>query len=160
MDALPFLELLARELNKTGLEAILVGNAAAALQGAPVTTIDFDFLFRNTARNVAKVKTLAKALDATVARPFYPSSGMYRLTRVSDNLQVDLMTAIDGVRSFESLRAQSEKATFDGHPLLVASLKAIIESKRAAGRPQDMAVLGILEETLHEKEARKPEGTA
>ena len=35
-------------LEKAGLEAVLIGNAGAALQGAPVTTVDFDFFFRRT----------------------------------------------------------------------------------------------------------------
>jgi hypothetical protein len=38
-----------------------------------------------------------------------------------------------------------------GHTLLVANLKDIIASKRAAGRPRDKAVLEILEKTLREK---------
>jgi hypothetical protein len=41
---------------------------------------------------------------------------------------------------------------FDGCTLLVADLRDIINSKREAGRPQDHAVLGILEATLNEKE--------
>jgi hypothetical protein len=48
MDARPFLETLARLLEETGLEAILIGNAAAALHGAPVTTIDIDLMFCKT----------------------------------------------------------------------------------------------------------------
>jgi hypothetical protein len=38
-----------------------------------------------------------------------------------------------------------------GLELLVADLKDIIASKRAAGRPRDKAVLEILERTLREK---------
>ena len=34
--------MVARTLDEHGLEAIMVGNAAAALQGAPVTTVDID----------------------------------------------------------------------------------------------------------------------
>jgi hypothetical protein len=71
----------AREMRAVSLEAVLIGNAAAALQGAPVTTIDFDFLFRKTPRNMAKMKALARALRATIFRPYYPASDFYRLMR-------------------------------------------------------------------------------
>jgi hypothetical protein len=59
MDARPILETVVRVLGEAGLEVILVGNAAAALHGAPVTTIDFDFLFRPTPGNIRKLKTVA-----------------------------------------------------------------------------------------------------
>ena len=45
MDVTPHLVEIGRGLRKAGLEAVLIGNAAAALQGAPVTTVDFDFMF-------------------------------------------------------------------------------------------------------------------
>lgn len=48
MDAFPLLALIAESLERHRLEAVLIGNSAAALQGAPVTTVDFDFLFRKT----------------------------------------------------------------------------------------------------------------
>ena len=72
MDAAPFLAEISRRLDAVGLEAILIGNAAAALHGAPVTTIDFDFLFRKTPRNLQKLKAFARALDATILRPYIP----------------------------------------------------------------------------------------
>jgi hypothetical protein len=45
MDARPVLFRIARLLAEHGLEAVLIGNAAAALQGAPITTVDFDSCF-------------------------------------------------------------------------------------------------------------------
>ena len=42
-----------RALAEARLEAVLIGNAAAALRGAPVTTLDFDFCFRATRMAVA-----------------------------------------------------------------------------------------------------------
>jgi hypothetical protein len=159
MDARPLLESLARALNDAGLEAILIGNAAAALHGAPVTTIDFDFYLRKTPRNIAKLKAVARALDAVLLRPFYPASGLYRLVREEDGLQADFMTVVDGVKSFASLRAGSTALDFDGSRVLVASLGAVIASKRAANRPRDLAVLDILERVLGEKEARDKKAT-
>ena len=73
MDARPTLFTLARILDEQGLEAIMIGNAAAALHGAPVTTLDFDFLFRKTPGNLRKLKAVAKNLGAILLRPYYPS---------------------------------------------------------------------------------------
>jgi hypothetical protein len=160
MDARPVLSLLAKVLADHNLEAILIGNAAAALQGAPVTTVHVDFLFRKTPRNVAKLKAVAKALGATLMRPYYPASDLFRLERDEDGLQVDFMAGIHGVRSFEGLRSRAQPWEFGGAPLLVADLADIVRSKRAAGRRRDRAVLDILERTLHEKETAQPPGTA
>jgi hypothetical protein len=91
VDAKPALVEIGRVLGELNFEAILIGNAAAALQGAPVTTIDFDFLFRKTPRNLAKLKTLAGRLNATVLRPYYPVSDLYRVTREDDGLQIDFI---------------------------------------------------------------------
>jgi hypothetical protein len=154
MDARPLLETLARALDRAGLEAILIVNAAAALHGAPVTTIDFDFFFRKTPRNLRKLKALARDLDAILLRPYYPVSDLYRMIREDDGLQADFMGTIHGIRSFEALRASSDRVEFGGCPILVASLSAIVQSKRAAGRPRDKAVLDILERALHEEQAR------
>jgi predicted nucleotidyltransferase len=164
MDSRPVLESLTRILHEVGLEAILIGNAAAALQAAPVTTIDFDFLFRKTPRNMQKLKALARALKGVILRPYYPSSDLFRLVRDDDGLQVDFMTAIHGVKSFSGLRARSHAVVFGGHTLWVADLEDVLRSKRAAGRPRDKAVLDILEKALDERsrqekgKARRPEG--
>jgi hypothetical protein len=56
MDARPLLIRIAKMLEQHGLEVVLIGNAAAALQGAPVTTVDFDFMFRKTPVNLRKLK--------------------------------------------------------------------------------------------------------
>ncbi len=151
VDAAPCLAEVGRSLAEVGLEAVLIGNAAAALQGAPVTTVDLDFLFRRTPRNIGKLKQLATRLRATVLRPYYPVSDLFRLVRDDDGLQVDFMGSIHGIRSFEGLRDRGRTIRIAGVELRVACLADIIRSKRAAGRPRDLAVLPLLEKAREEE---------
>ena len=133
------------------LEAVLIGNAAAAIHGAPVTTLDFDFMFRATPLNLAKLKRFADRLEAVILRPYYPMSALYRVMNEDRGLQADFMPTIHGVKSFNSLRSRAEKIELGGHVLWVADLADIIASKKAAGRARDRAVLEVLEKTLSEK---------
>jgi hypothetical protein len=159
MDAAPLLAEVARHVRDAKLEAVLIGNAAAALRGAPVTTVDFDFMFRATPRNLAKLRTIARALHATILRPYYPASDLYRIVRDDDGLQVDFMGTIHGVRSFEGLRDRASIIEIDGLPLSVASLDDVIRSKRSARRPRDLAVLALLEKA-REEASPQPKGRA
>jgi hypothetical protein len=152
MNAEPLLSLIARLFKRHRLEAVLIGNAAAALQGAPVTTIDLDFMFRKTPANLKKLCALAESLDAVIMRPFYPVSGLFRIVRDSDGLQLDFMPAIHGVKSFASLRSRASLVEFNKSELLVAALSDIIKSKIAAGRDKDRAVISILQKVADEKE--------
>ncbi len=151
MNATPLLESIVAALADVRLEAILIGNAAAAIQGTPVTTVDFDFMFRATAPNLAKLKRFARRLDAMILRPYYPASALYRVVNDERGIQADFMPVIHGVRSFNSLRSRADRMTIGNHRLWVASLADIVASKRAAGRPRDRAVLAVLEATLREK---------
>jgi hypothetical protein len=129
MDARPLLERLARALSAARLEAVLVGNAAAALQGAPVTTLDFDFMFRATRGNLRKLKAAARDLGATILRPYYAASELFRVMNEEIGLQADFMSRLDGIRSFEALRARATRVEFGS-----ASLLAGHRAERAGGR--------------------------
>jgi hypothetical protein len=152
MNAEPILATIAKTFMDFRFDAILVGNAAAALQGAPVTTFDFDFMFRNTPLNLKKLRKVAEALEMSFSQPYYPASDLYRLVQHDTALQLDFMTVLHGVKSFEALRSGASEVKFRGASLRVAHLKDIIRSKRALGRAKDFAVLEVLEKTLHEKE--------
>ncbi len=151
MNAEPLLNKIAKSFADHRLEAVMIGNAAAALHGAPVTTLDIDFMFRKTPTNLTKLKAVARDFAATIFQPYYPVSGLYRLANDDQGLQLDFMARIDGIRSFEGLRSRAELIEFGQYKLYVASLADIIASKRAANRDRDRAVLEILEKTLEQK---------
>lgn len=89
-----------------------------------------------------------------ILKPYYPISGLLRVARDEDGLQLDFMSAIDGVSSFEGLQRRAQRITLGGSNLYVAALADIIKSKKAAGRPRDLAVLDALEKSLAEETAR------
>jgi hypothetical protein len=154
MNAEPLLNKIAKVFAEHRLEAVMVGNAAAALHGAPVTTLDIDFMFRKTPVNLKKLKAVAQSLRAVILKPYYPVSDLFRVVNDDEGLQLDFMSRLHGIRSFD-LRSRAKPIKFGEHELKIASLADIIKSKRATGRGRDLAVLDILEKTLHEQENHK-----
>src|SRR5580704_1759178 len=143
MDAQPELALVARALNEYGLEAILIGNMAAALHGAPVSTVDIDLFFRKTPRNMQKLKRVAAALEAVILRPYYPVSALFRLQRERDGLQIDFMGHIDGVRSYGGVRGRAREYQVGDQKLLTASLDDIVVDAQAVGSRTDVPANAI-----------------
>ena len=62
-----------------------------------------------------------------------------------------MMGIMDGIKSFESLRSRAAEISLGRVDLVVADLRDVIASKRAANRPKDVAALPVLEETLVQK---------
>jgi hypothetical protein len=153
MNAEPIFGRIVDAIDGAKLDAVLVGNAGAAMRGARVTTVDFDFMIRSTPGNLRKLRLIADDLEGVLFQPFYPTSRMYRLVR-DDGLQVDFLMKMDGIRSFEGLRSRSDRLNFGCRSVAVASLPDIIKSKRAAGRTKDLGVLPELEATQREQEAK------
>lgn len=153
MTAAPLLALAARVLTKHRLDAVMIGNAAAALHGAPVTTLDIDFMIRESPATVRKLRAIARELDAVIFRPYYPASPLYRISRDGTGLQFDFMTRVSGVRSLASLRSRAIEVRFGAHTLRVAALEDIIHSKEVAGRAQDRAVLPVIRRVVRERRA-------
>jgi predicted nucleotidyltransferase len=148
VDATAIVARVARVLERHGLEAVMIGNAAAAMHGAPVTTVDLDFLFCRTRTNLKKLSAIAAELGATLYAPLYPASQMLRMMNDEEGLQLDFLGEAAGVRSFEGLRKRAQRMPVAGATVAVADLADIIKMKRATNRPRDRAVLEILEKTV------------
>jgi predicted nucleotidyltransferase len=142
----------ARAAQGVRLECVLIGNAAAALLGAPVTSVDLDFFIRDTRQNEAKLERLAAALGGlAITRPGEPTSRMVRL--LGKPAPLDFVVALSSGARFEAVRARATEVDVGGVKVRVASLEDVIAAKRAAGRPKDLAALPILEQTAKVLEA-------
>jgi predicted nucleotidyltransferase len=142
-----------RAVRAVKLDAVLIGNAAAALQGVPVTTQDVDLFVRDTPRNAEKIKQLLEVLGdrVTASRPFEPMSRMVRIEGLP--VDIDLVFELSSRAKFESVKARSQVITIEGVSLRISNLQDIIDAKRAAGRPKDLATLPLLEEFVRVREA-------
>lgn len=153
MNAKPYLDEIAKQFADVKLDAVMIGNAAAAINGAPVTTLDIDFMVKQTDENYRKLAVLAQQMDCQfIEMKLADDRYMYRLAHRTEPLVVDFLFIAAGVKNFEALKQNGTVVLFGEHPLNVASLEDILASKRAAGRPKDMASIPILEMTLDEKQ--------
>jgi hypothetical protein len=145
-----FLVTLLRALRQSKLEAVIVGNTAAVLQGAPVTTQDIDILVRDSKLTSAKVEDLAQRLGAFRTRP---SELVDITTLLGASAPVDVIVGhIAGDLRFESVKSRARVISVAGEDALVADLADIIRSKEAANREKDRAVLPMLRATLAVRE--------
>jgi hypothetical protein len=149
-----FLERLALALRNARLDAIVVGNVASILNGAPVLTQDVDLLVRDTALNRKKLRSFAKSLHATSPSAISELATVERIYGARVPIDI-LFDHIPGKLTFASVKSRARPARVGSEILIVAALADVIKSKIAAGRPKDKAVLPVLHNTLA---ARRAEG--
>jgi len=138
----------ARALRAAKLEAIVIGNSASMLNGAPVTTQDIDLLIRDTRPNRRKLARFAEEIGGSAPMPV---SELSKVEWIEGRLAVPVeihYDRISGGLTFSLLRSRAQHVMVGDEKLVVASLADVIRSKRAAGRPKDRAVLPILRDTL------------
>ena len=150
-----YLERIAQQFAEMQIDAVMIGNAAAAIHGSPFTTLDVDFVVKQTDENYRKLAALAQRLKCQfIEMKLLDDKYMYRLVNQADMLVIDFLFSPAGIESFEAVKANGTDVFFGGHPLRIAALEDVLASKRAAGRPKDMASIPILEEILNAKRPR------
>jgi hypothetical protein len=148
-------------LCEAGVEFIVVGGAAAVLQGVPVTTQDLDIVHRRTPENVTRLLGVLLKIDATMRYDFArrglrPTAEMLA-GRGQINLStilgpIDPLCELDAGQGYDELLAHSESVVDEGRHLRVLDLPTLIQAKTKAGRPKDRVMLPVLIATLQERE--------
>ena len=142
-----------------GVEFVIIGGLAATVHGSARLTEDLDVLYRRTPENQAR---LAAALaphapylrGAPPGLPFVLDPATLRrglnFTLVTKLGPLDLLGEVTGGGSYEDLLPKSVEATLFGRTCRVLGLRALIQTKRAAGRPKDFEAIAELEALLSE----------
>lgn len=141
-----FLEALVEE----GVEFLVVGLAAAALQGAPAVTQDIDLWFRDLSD-----PRLHRALRRTGAIYIPPAEDHPPLLAGGGATLFDVVTHLHGLRSFGLEARRALRVPLGSVEVPVLPLERIIASKRAADRPKDRAILPVLEDALRVIRSRR-----
>jgi len=139
---------------------IVVGGVSAALQGAPIATLELPLIHSRESDNIERLLRALESLEAIYrAQPerrikpnaAHLSSPGHRLllTRFGP---LDLLGMIGAGRGYEKLLAQTvEMKVGDELRIRVLDLETLIQIKEEIAGEKDAAVLPILRQTLNEK---------
>ena len=153
-----FLELL-RTLSKHGVDFILVGGVAAAVQGAPIMTFDVAVLYAIDARNLNRLLAAIEDLDGYYRvqpeRRLRPQ--LAHLAAGGHNLlatrfgPLDLLRSVGNWHTYPDLLPHTvEIVVGDGITIRVLDLETLIAVKEETAGDKDRASLPILRRTLEE----------
>lgn len=144
-------------LNEEGVRYVVVGGLAAIVHGSPLPTEDIDVVPDRTGDNFerlatalkrlgAKLRTEAGPVDAPMDAAFIQAMPLM-LNLVTDYGDMDLTFEPSGPRvGYSAWNEDASDMTIGkGIVIRVASLEAVIDSKRAADRPKDHRALPYLE---------------
>jgi hypothetical protein len=152
-------ERLITTLARHDVKYVLIGAVAARLQGFPRMTADADITPARDPDNLKRLAAALRELDARVYTESVPEglafdcseaslsrADMWNLTTAAGRLDVAFVPS--GTNGYADLVRDAVEFEVFGVELHVASLRDIIRSKEAAGRPQDRQDVIILREML------------
>ncbi len=132
-----------RELVRQGVDFMIVGLSAAALQGAPVVTQDVDLWFRDLAN--PGIKRALRKIGCSYIPPIQAHPPMFE----GDAVRLfDIVMHMHGLKSFADEEKNTVKVPLGRTKVKALRLDRIIASKRAAGRDKDKLVLPVLLDAL------------
>jgi hypothetical protein len=132
-----------RALVKFKVPFMIVGLAAATLQGAPVVTQDIDLWFDDLSD--PKIKKALRSCKADYIPPILNNPPMF----AGDDLDLfDIVSHMHGLGEFSKEKKKAVTIQLTNFEVKVLSLEQIIQSKEAANRQKDKLVLPILRDVL------------
>lgn len=136
-----------RLFNSHRVRYLVVGAHALAANGRPRATADLDVLVQPTIENARAVVAALSAFG------FHALAGEVDAFATADRmatlgqppLRIDVMTSITGVTFAEAWRTR-KAGKMGRHRVFFLGKEALIQNKRAAGRPKDLLDIALLEE--------------
>jgi predicted nucleotidyltransferase len=151
-------------LADAGVDFILVGGVAATVHGSARLTRDIDVVYARTSQNIQRVVDALSphAPYLRGAPPGLPFSWEPATIERGLNFtlsttlgDIDLLGEVTGGGGFDQLLPRSRRVTIFDREVLCLDLPALIQIKRAAGRPRDLEAVAELEVIAEERARRR-----
>ena len=136
------------------VDFVVVGGLAATIHGSARLTSDIDVVYGRSPHNIKNLVSALAPLSPYLrgAPPGLPfrldertvTAGL-NFTLTTSAGPIDLLGEIAGGFDYDVLRSRSIVVDLFKRKIRVIDLDALIESKRAAGRPKDFEVIAELE---------------
>lgn len=136
------------ELHDAGAAFAVIGGHAVAFHGHPRATKDLDVLVRADPENALRVYRALAQFGAPLsafevrAEDFATYDGVLQIGLPP--YRIDVVNRADGI-SFDDAIAEGAAFEIEGRRIPVIGRTALLQNKRAAGRPQDLADVAALE---------------
>lgn len=140
-------------LAKAEVEFVIIGGVALRSHGSGYLTQDLDICYSRNRKNLERI---AEALEPLKPRPRgFPDDLPFvwdwstiqkgtNFTFKTTLCDLDLLAEVPGVGTYEDALKNSVTNDFDGYPVRVLSIDALIRAKETAGREKDIAGLNEL----------------
>lgn len=133
-------------LNGAGVRYLVVGAHAVAFHSEPRFTRDLDVWVEATPANAQRVvqalTTFGAPLEGVSEGDFASPAVTFQIG-IAPN-RIDVTTTIDGV-SFEEAWPNRVTSQYGDQPIFLIGRRDLLANKRAAGRPQDLLDVALLE---------------
>jgi hypothetical protein len=139
-----------KELLREKVDFMVIGLAAAALQGAPIVTQDIDLWFRDLPN--PKLEKALKKVGGAYVPPFDLNPPMLAGEAVK---LFDIVLTVHGLNSFQKEKKHIVWIPIYGTKVPVLNLDRIILSKKTANRKKDRLVVPVLEDCLRTLQIQK-----
>lgn len=147
MDLHPDFRDLLAEFVRFAVRFAILGGYAVGHHAKPRATKDLDLLVSGEGDNLERLGAALTAFGApanviAAARTMAPTDVVFLGVAP---VRIDILRTADGIET-EGVLARSQPVDLAGLSVRVISLDDLIINKRAAGRPQDMADVALLEQ--------------
>ena len=144
-----------RALSRHEVDYVIIGGIAIQAYGGQRVTTDLDVVIATSTENVARLSAALADLDARILGPngersrsvpeasLLGSSDQWHL--VTDHGVLDVLTLPAHLGSFDEVRARAHEVRLGDLMVPIAHREDLLRMKRAAGRPQDLDDVRLLE---------------